>query len=116
MSVSRAHLEPSLLQTVVIEHVSPELDAGRFPIKREVGDVLRVSADVFAEGHDALAAVVRWRRVGEAAWRETAMRLVDNDRWAGEFPLEDNARYEYTIAAWRDLFESWRRNVAKKFE
>src|SRR6185437_12427417 len=87
---------------IVIEHVYPELDAGRFAVKREVGDRLDVWADIFAEGHDPLAAQVRFRACGEPDWRTSPLRLVDNDRWNGGFALERNGRYEYTIEAWRD--------------
>src|SRR5688572_9081034 len=66
---------------VVIEDVHPQLDCGRYAIKREVGDTVEVSADIFKEGHDAVAAAVRYRPEDEEAWRESRMRFVDNDRW-----------------------------------
>ena len=49
---------------IVIEHVSPEIDCGRYPVKRVVGDILEVSADIFKDGHDKIAAVVKYRRGG----------------------------------------------------
>src|SRR5688572_6931726 len=104
------------MKYIVIENVYPELDCGRFPVKREVGDTLEVWADIFAEGHDALAAVLCYRTRGAADWRETPMRLVDNDRWHGSFPLEEIGRYQYTLQAWRDTFASWRRGFVKKRE
>ena len=66
-------------------------------MKREVGDTLDVTADIFKDGHDKIAAVVKYRRADEDDWREAEMRLVDNDRWAGEILLTDNTRYVYTI-------------------
>ena len=69
-----------------------------------VGDVLTVEADIFVDGHDKLAAVVKYRSPGRADWREVPMRFVDNDRWAGSFPLTRNTRYVYTVEAWRDLY------------
>ncbi|MER3423317.1 MAG: alpha-1,4-glucan--maltose-1-phosphate maltosyltransferase, partial [Nitrospiraceae bacterium] len=107
---------PSTLGTIIIENVAPELHAGRYPIKREVGDRLEVSADIFKEGHDVLAAVVRYRTLKEARWRETPMSFVDNDRWIGWCNLTENTRYLYTIAAWVDTFESWRREIIKKLQ
>jgi starch synthase (maltosyl-transferring) len=101
---------------VAIEKVAPELDGGRFPVKRIVGDVLTVEADIFGDGHDKLAACVRYRARDERAWREAPMALVDNDRWAGSFPLTRNTRYLYTIEAWRDLFASWRIELSKKHD
>jgi starch synthase (maltosyl-transferring) len=104
------------LQPVVIEDVYPELDCGRYPVKREVGDRLEVWADVFKEGHDAIAAVLKYRVKGEAEWSEAPMRHHENDRWSGSFPLLENARYEYTIEAWFDEFGTWRRDVGKKVD
>lgn len=99
---------------VAIEGVWPQVDGGRFPVKRAVGDLLVVEADIFADGHDKIDAALLYKRNGEHDWREAPMRLVDNDRWRGAFNLSENARYHYTIIAWRDLFASWRDEVAKK--
>src|SRR5690606_33941570 len=99
---------------VAIEKVAPELDGGRFPVKRVVGDVLTVEADIFGDSHELLAGVVKYRSSADGRWSEVAMRLVDNDRWAGDLPLTRNIRYRYTVEAWRDLFESWRVEVGKK--
>lgn len=116
MSSADQRLPSSLLQTIVIESVYPELDGGRHPVKREVGDTFDVWADIFAEGHDLLGALLRYRYKGEQPWQESPMALVENDRWRGSFLLERNGRYEYTILAYRDLFETWRRNLGKKLE
>ncbi|MCA9420718.1 MAG: DUF3416 domain-containing protein, partial [Nitrospira sp.] len=51
---------PKTLQTLIIEHVEPELDGGRYPVKRIVGENLDVTADVFKEGHDTIGAVLRY--------------------------------------------------------
>jgi starch synthase (maltosyl-transferring) len=106
--------EPPTETRVAIENVSPELDDGRYPVKRIVGDSVEVQADILRDGHDKLAAVVLYRRADEASWREAPMLHVDNDRWGGSFTVGDNARYRYTILAWMDRFESWCDEVAKK--
>jgi starch synthase (maltosyl-transferring) len=101
---------------VIIEQVRPEIDCGRHPIKREVGDLLEVKATIFKEGHDHIAAVLLLREAGEDAWHEYPMRLVNPglDLWAAAAPLERNARYRYTIEAWPDAFETWRDELEKK--
>ena len=81
MSASKAR------RPILIEHVLPAVDAGRFPVKREVGDRLAVSADIVKEGHDRLAAVIRYRAAGEAEWRETPLEPHGNDAWSGAFPV-----------------------------
>ncbi|MBI4507391.1 MAG: DUF3416 domain-containing protein [Chloroflexi bacterium] len=105
---------PDHARSAVIESVYPEIDAGRYPVKREVGATFEVWADILLEGHDALAAVVKYRRWNETAWRETSMRYVDNDRWCGAFVLVENTSYEYTVEAWRDAFASWRQEMEKR--
>jgi starch synthase (maltosyl-transferring) len=107
-------LDQLAVQRIAIERVEPELDGGRFPAKRIVGDVLEVGADIFGDGHDKLQARVKYRIATEAEWSEAPMEFFDNDRWVGRFPLMQNADYIYTIEAWRDLFGSWRSDVTKK--
>jgi starch synthase (maltosyl-transferring) len=101
---------------VVIERVDPEIDAGRFPIKRTVGERVRVEADVFAEGHDELAAVVLYRPADEPGWQESPMRLLVNDRWRGEFTVERMHPHLYTIEAWVDHFHTWARDLLRRLE
>jgi starch synthase (maltosyl-transferring) len=101
---------------VVIEGVKPEVDAGRFPIKRTAGERVVVEADIFADGHDLLSAVLLYKKEGEAAWRETAMQPLANDRWQGEFIAEQLGRYRYTIEAWVDHFKTWRRDMSKRLQ
>ena len=101
-------------RSIVIEEVDPELDCGRYPVKRVVGDDLLVTADIFADGHDLLAAVLMLRAEDESAWAEMPMQLVDNDRWSGTVRLTRNAAHRYTIEAWRDAIGSWRAAITKK--
>ena len=82
---------------VVIEAVMPEIDAGRFPAKRALGETVTVEADVFADGHDSLAAVLRHRHESATNWTETPMTQLINDRWRGEFPVTDLGRYLFTV-------------------
>ncbi|MEJ2720356.1 MAG: alpha-1,4-glucan--maltose-1-phosphate maltosyltransferase [bacterium] len=101
---------------VVVEHVKPQVDFGRFPVKRVVGDHVIVEADVFAEGHDLLNCVVLFRRAKEDPWSEAPMEPLSNDHWRGRFRVEERGRYRYTVLAWVDRFLSWRRDLEKKFE
>ena len=102
--------------SVVIDNLQPLIDCGRSAIKRIVGEDLVVEADIFKDGHDVVAAVLKWRVVGKRAWRETPMTFVDNDRWRGVCTLYDQAIHEYTVEAWTDTFRSWQQEFAKKFE
>ena len=114
----RGGLPPAgdLKRTVVIEAIAPVVDGGRYPVKREVGAVFEVTADIFKEGHEVLVAFLLYRRADERGWRQTPMRFVDNDRWAAAFTLTDNARWVYTIEALADPFRSWLADLAKRVE
>jgi starch synthase (maltosyl-transferring) len=102
--------------TAVIENLQPLVDGGRYMVKRVAGDDLAVEADVFKDGHDVVAAALKWRKLGETAWHETPMAHVDNDRWRGVCTLYENAIYEYTVEAWTDTFGGWQHEFAAKFE
>src|SRR5215475_13072418 len=102
--------------SVVIENMQPLIEGGRYPIKRIIGEDLAVEADIFKDGHDVVAAVLRWRVFGQRAWRQTPMVFVDNDRWRGVCTLYDEAIHEYTVEAWTDTFRSWQQEFSKKFE
>jgi starch synthase (maltosyl-transferring) len=101
---------------VIIERVEPEIDGGRFAIKRTVGDEVLVSADILADGHDVLTAVVRFRNAQETAWTEVPMAALGqgNDRWTGRFVVTAVGRCEYTVQAWIDRFASWAKDLGKK--
>ena len=139
----------TFFRRVIVERIAPQIDHGRFPIKRTIGEVVDVSADVFADGHDALVVILRdrsarpskpqtarpaapdpLRRADDApaamplrgavpvreGWRETPMALVapGTDRYAGQFIVHDLGWHEYSIIAWADRFQSWRRDLRVK--
>ena len=99
---------------VVIEKVSPQIDCGRFPIKRVVGEVVVVEADVFADGHDQVSCQVLYSREGDKDWQSAPMTREGNDRWRGTFSVPEVGRYEYTIEGWIDRFQTWRDALAKR--
>ena len=101
---------------VVIEHVSPEIDAGRFPAKRVASDIVAVEADIYADGHDLLSARLRYRPVGTELWQEVPMEPLVNDRWRGSFLVPTVGRYEYTLIAWIDEFATWQHDLRRKHE
>jgi len=98
---------------VVIERVSPEIDAGRFPIKRSVGEKVVVEADVFADGHDSVACQILHGPEGSVL-QPVPMEPLGNDRWRGEFLVSAVGRHLYTVEGWVDHFQSWRDGFQKK--
>jgi starch synthase (maltosyl-transferring) len=101
-------------QHIIIEAISPAVDLGRYPAKAVAGRPCVVEADIFRDGHEVLRAVVRWRRKGERRFSEAPLLPLVNDRWRGEFPVPDNARYEFTLEAWTDVYASWLEDLRKR--
>ncbi|HUR86270.1 MAG TPA: alpha-1,4-glucan--maltose-1-phosphate maltosyltransferase [Solirubrobacteraceae bacterium] len=99
---------------------APMIDCGRYPCKRTIGESVAVSADIFADGHDVLRAVVKSCPPDGEGWQESAMvrtdAHVDGDRWAGEFDVTELGRWSWTIEAWADPFASWRDELQRKID
>ncbi len=116
MLASRIATEVSLplLRRVVIENLEPEIDGGRFAIKRVVGESVSVEADINVDGHHVVSAVVCFRKASEREWSESLMRPIGNDRWQGSFQIAEFEPYLYTVQAWLDSYKTWIRDLVKK--
>ena len=99
---------------VVVLEVRPVVDGGRYAVKRVVGEPLDVEADIVADGHDVLAAVVRYRHVDEREWQELPLVHAGNDAWRASVPMTRLGRVHYAVSAWVDSFASWRRGLERK--
>jgi starch synthase (maltosyl-transferring) len=123
---------------VIVEHLRPEIDGGRFAIKRTVGERVAVTVDMFADGHDLLAGVLKYRKVpagrpaaepapqravwagsrkaDPAAWTETPLTPAVNDAWTASFIVSELGEYEYTVEGWIDRFGTWLKGLIAKFD
>ena len=103
---------------ITIEHVSPQIDAGRYAVKREVGDTMDVVCSIFKDGHDLIKAVILCRLADSNEWWETPMTEVNHGlaQWYGQLWFGTNARYIYTIEAWVDEYGTWLDGTTKKLE
>ncbi|PLC54542.1 hypothetical protein CR155_07160 [Pollutimonas nitritireducens] len=101
---------------IAIENVSPQVDQGRFPIKRTIGDSVSVEADVLMDGHDHIAAQLLWRAADEAEWHVVSMQHAGNDRWTAQFAPQRIGRHYYRIDAWFDEWRTYCNQLAKKSE
>ncbi len=99
---------------VVIEQVTPEVDCGRFPAKRVVGDVVVVEANVFGDGHDLVRCRVLFRHEAEKNWRRAEMAALGNDHWRGEFSVDTLGFYVFTVVGEVDHFGTWRSDLKKR--
>lgn len=103
---------------VVIEGVSPVVDGGAYPVKRSLGEAVSVEADCFADGHDVLTCVLRYRHDEDAgaSSREVSMEALGNDRWRAEFTVDRIGLWRYSIVAWVDHLASWRHEFERRVD
>jgi starch synthase (maltosyl-transferring) len=100
---------------LVIECVRPELDCGRYAVKRVVGDTVEVRADILKDGHDLLDARIRYSGPADAEWRTAPMYYDQNaDEWFGSFRTDRAGRWIFTVESWTDRFGTWRSELEKK--
>jgi len=100
---------------IAIESITPQVDDGGFPVRRIVGEHVSVEVDLIADGHDKIAAELIWRCLDEETWQTAPMTFLENDRWAGVFPLERLGRYVYAILSWKDIYATFVDELSKKF-
>lgn len=113
-SASESMPNPKWPGRVAIENISPSVDGGFWPVKRVLGDVIAVEADIYSDGHDLLDCDLLWRRKGTRSWTRAHMRMHENDRWRGRFAPAELGLFEFMIEAWRDPYATWVSDVAKK--
>ncbi|MDR3741731.1 MAG: alpha-1,4-glucan--maltose-1-phosphate maltosyltransferase [Terracidiphilus sp.] len=101
---------------VQIEGITPQVDGGRFAIKRTVGEEVHVEADAFTDGHDAICVSLMARRASKLKWTEIPMTSLGNDRWAASFHVAELGRYVYKVQSWVDHFETWHRDLKKRID
>jgi starch synthase (maltosyl-transferring) len=101
---------------VVIQQITPSVEAGRFAAKAAVGDEVVVGADILREGHDLLRATIRYRGPGDTRWLEVPMHLDANDRWYGAFRVDRMGPWRYSVTAWTDHYGTWLDGTRKKVD
>jgi starch synthase (maltosyl-transferring) len=109
-------LESDGRKRVVIEKVIPQIDDGRFPVKRVVGEEIVVRADVFADSHDEVIACLLYRKTGEQDWNEVSMTDLGNDTWEGSFSVEEPGFYDYSVGGYINRFKTWRNDLKKSLD
>ncbi|MGH7919293.1 MAG: alpha-1,4-glucan--maltose-1-phosphate maltosyltransferase, partial [Candidatus Dormibacteraceae bacterium] len=100
---------------VAVQRITPQLDGGRYPIKRTIGERVRVEVDLFTDGHDQPAGALR-HRAGEGPWQETPLEPLGNDRWAAAFTVDRLGPWSYTVEGWIDRFGTWSADLVKRLD
>jgi starch synthase (maltosyl-transferring) len=99
---------------VVIEDVQPQVDCGRYPAKRTLGDTVTVVAAIFADGHDHVAGRLLFRHEKDPDWGSTPITALTNDLWSATFTVDKPGTWNYTIEAWVDHFGTWCADLQKR--
>ena len=103
------------LQTrIIIENVSPQLDGGKFAIKRITGQKVKVTADVFPDGHDIIACCVKYKHENDEKWTEVRMHPTENDEYTESFTTEKQGLYFYFVEGWVDYALNWQHGTERK--
>ncbi|OWY22958.1 DUF3416 domain-containing protein [Sphingobacteriales bacterium UPWRP_1] len=100
----------------VIENVYPELNGGKHSIKRVVGQSVTVEADIIADGHDVVAAMLKYRSKTAKKWQHEPMKPANNGKWQATFVVQQQGFYEYTIEAWIDHALTWQHGTVRKID
>jgi len=101
---------------IQIQRVAPQVDCGRYAVKRTVGDRVGVTARIFRDGHEILGAAVRYKPPGAARWQEEPLEALGNDEWAGSFGVDRCGTWCYRVEAWVDRVASFQDELRRKVE
>ncbi|HEX5171706.1 MAG TPA: alpha-1,4-glucan--maltose-1-phosphate maltosyltransferase [Cyclobacteriaceae bacterium] len=99
---------------VVIENVQPDVEWGKYPAKRTIGEYVNVTADIFSDGHDHIRARLHYKHESSSEWQATEMFHGINDQWSASFQVDRKGYYLFTLSAWVDHFETWHDGFKKK--
>jgi starch synthase (maltosyl-transferring) len=113
---ARPPVRNTLAPFTVIEDVKPQVDGGRFAVKRAVGDEVVVSAAGFTHGHEKVACAVRYRGPGDSEWSEVAMEFLGNDQWRARFRVDRVGGWQYGVVCWIDHLASWREGFERRVD
>jgi len=101
---------------IQIQRVTPQIDCGRYPVKRTEGDRVEVTASVFRDGHEQLGASIRYKPAGATRWQDAPLEPLGNDQWAGSFRVDRCGTWCYRIEAWVDRTASFQEELRRKVD
>src|SRR5947208_3079962 len=101
---------------IQIQRVTPQIDCGRYPVKRIEGDRVEVTAIIFRDGHEALGAAIRYKPAGATRWQEAPLEALGNDEWAGSFVVDHAGSWFYRVEAWVDRIASYQEEIRRKVD
>src|SRR5947209_9388354 len=99
---------------VIIEHIQPQVDCGRYPARRFIGDRVEISAAIFSDGHDHVSAELLYKHQQDSSWTKVPLTALPNDLWSGSFLVDRIGDWTFTIRAWVDHFDTWCADLRKR--
>src|SRR5947209_285915 len=99
---------------VVIEEIRPQVDCGRHPARRVIGDKVDVSAAIFSDGHDHVLAQLLYKHESSPGWHVVAMTSLPNDMWTASFTVDKLGTWQFTLRGWVDHFDTWCDDLRKR--
>jgi starch synthase (maltosyl-transferring) len=106
---------PERVERVVIGQVLPQVDGGRHPVKRILGERLQIEAHVVIDGHDEVA--VEAQVEAPSGWAERVrLEPVGNDVFRGSFPLSELGLWRFRVSAWADEMATWHALFKRRVE
>src|ERR1700758_3168695 len=105
---------PNGRSRVVIEAITPQVDCGRHPVCRVLGDEVTITAAIFGDGHDQIRAQLLYRRASDRTWKSAPMAALGNDLWTGSFKVDKLGNWRYTVMGWVDHFVTWEHDLRKR--
>jgi starch synthase (maltosyl-transferring) len=101
---------------VVIEAVKPQVDCGRYAVRRFLGDRVTVSAAMFGDGHDHVAGRLLFRHTAERSWQSVPLVAEGNDIWSASFTVDKLGVWQYAVQGWIDHLGTWCADLVKRLE
>jgi len=103
-------------ERVIIENISPCIDGGIFSLKTIANQPVFVQADIIADGHDYLRAVLQFKSKKDKKWNEIPLSPLGNDRWGTTMTALTEGTFEYFLESWVDWPLNWLFGTRKKID
>ena len=101
---------------VIIEKVEPTVDSGRFYAKTAEEEIVKISADIFSDGHDVINASFEIKYESQKNWKEFPLIKEEQDNWSATFEVAKPGNYQFRILGWVDHALNWQHNIKRKID
>lgn len=105
---------PSPPPSVIIDRVLPDIDHGKFAVKRYLDEEIEIIAHLLVHGHELPKGRLLVRHESEEEFQSFHLWPKGNDEWAATFMPEKLGTYHCRIEAALDRFGSWKSDTLKK--